>query len=404
MTTSDEPVILKKTKKQRISDVDITKDIKYVGVNDYKTDLFEGQYRIPRGMAYNSYVIIDEKIAVTDTVEADFTREWLSNVASALDGRKPDYLVIHHMEPDHSAGIAEFLRAYPDATVVANAKAFAMIDNFFGVGLCKNKLTVENGGTLPLGRHTLNFIFAPMVHWPEVTVTYDDADKVLFSADAFGKFGATDADEPWTDEAGRYYFGIVGKYGAQVQALLKKVSALDIKIICPLHGPVLSGDISRYTSLYDVWSSYSADTDGVCIAYTSVYGNTEKAALSLAEALRARGCGSVTVYDLARCDMSSAVAGAFRNKKLVLASTTYNGDVFPFMREFICCLSERGYKNRTVGIIENGSWMPLAAKVMRGMLEGCKNLSLTETTVTLLSSLTDKNKEDIEKLASELCG
>lgn len=382
--------------------MNITNDIKYIGVNDYKTDLFEGQYKMPHGMAYNSYVITDEKIAVMDTVDAGFTGEWLSKLSAALDGRKPDYLVIHHVEPDHSAGIADFLRVYPAATVVANAKTFAMIDNFFGAGLCQNKLTVENGGTLSLGRHTLNFIFAPMVHWPEVMVTYDAEDKVLFSADGFGKFGALDADEPWADEARRYYIGIVGKYGAQVQSLLKKAAALDIEIICPLHGPVLSENLSYYTNLYDIWSSYSVESEGVCIAYASVYGNTKNAALLLADELRAGG-EQVSVYDLARCDMSAAVADAFRYGKLVLASLTYNGDVFPPMREFINCLSERGYKNRTVGLIENGSWAPLAAKVMRGMLDGCKNLSWTETTVTVLSALTEKNREELGKLAKELC-
>ena len=352
-------------------------------------------------MSYNSYVITDEKIAVMDSVDADFTGEWLSKLSAALDGRSPDYLIVQHMEPDHSAGIAVFLRAYPAATVVANAKTFAMIDNFFGEGLCQNKLTVENGGTLPLGHHTLNFIFAPMVHWPEVMVTYDAKDKVLFSADSFGKFGALDADEPWTDEARRYYIGIVGKYGAQVQSLLKKAATLDIEIICPLHGPVLSENLSYYINLYDIWSSYSVETEGVCIAYASVYGNTKKAALLLAEELCAEG-KKVSVCDLARCDMSAAVADAFHYGKLVLASPTYNGDVFPFMREFISCLSERGYKNRTVGLIENGSWAPLAAKIMRSMLEGCKNLSWTETTVTVLSALTEKNRESIKKLAEEL--
>lgn len=353
-------------------------------------------------MAYNSYVITDEKIAVMDTVDAGFTGEWLSKLSATLDGRLPDYLIIQHVEPDHSAGIADFLRIYPAATVVANAKTFAMIDNFFGAGLCQNKLTVENGGMLSLGRHTLNFIFAPMVHWPEVMVTYDAEDKVLFSADGFGKFGALDADEPWADEARRYYIGIVGKYGAQVQSLLKKAAALDIEIICPLHGPVLSENLSYYTNLYDIWSSYSVESEGVCIAYASVYGNTKNAALLLADELRAGG-EQVSVYDLARCDMSAAVADAFRYGKLVLASPTYNGDVFPPMREFINCLSERGYKNRTVGLIENGSWAPLAAKVMRGMLDGCKNLSWTETTVTVLSALTEKNREELGKLAKELC-
>lgn len=381
--------------------MNITNDIKYIGVNDYETDLFEGQYKLPHGMAYNSYVITDERIAVMDSVDAGFTDEWLSNLSAVLNGRSPDYLVIQHMEPDHSAGIADFLRIYPAATVVANAKAFVMMDNFFGEELCRNRLTVENGGTLSLGNHTLSFIFAPMVHWPEVMVTYDAKDKVLFSADGFGKFGALDADEPWPDEARRYYIGIVGKYGAQVQSLLKKTATLDIEKICPLHGPVLSESLSYYISLYDIWSSYSVESEGVCIAYTSAYGNTKKAALLLAEELFASG-KKAAVYDLARCDMSEAVASAFRYGKLVLASPTYNGDIFPPMREFIACLSERGYKNRTVGLIENGSWAPLAAKIMRGMLEECKNLSWTETTVTLLSALTEKSKESIGRLAKEL--
>ena len=383
--------------------MNITKDIKYIGVNDHEVDLFEGQYRVPNGMAYNSYVIMDKKIAVMDTVDAAFAHEWLDNLAEALGERSPDFLIVQHMEPDHSANIANFLRAYPETTVVANAKAFAMIDAFFGEGLCKNKLTVENGESLSLGEHTLTFVFAPMVHWPEVMVTYDSRDKVLFSADGFGKFGALDAEEPWADEARRYYIGIVGKYGAQVQALLKKAGTLDIDIICPLHGPVLSDNLSYYIDLYNTWSSYSVETEGVCIAYTSVYGNTKKAALLLADELRVGGCPNVAVHDLARADMSTAVADAFRYGKLVLATTTYNAEIFPFMREFINHLTERGFKNRTVGLIENGSWAPLAAKIMRGMLEGCKNITWLDGVVTVKSAMTEANREEIGKMAGELC-
>lgn len=383
--------------------MNITKDIKYIGVNDHEVDLFEGQYRVPNGMAYNSYVIMDKKIAVMDTVDAAFAHEWLDNLAEALGERSPNFLIVQHMEPDHSANIANFLRAYPETTVVANAKAFAMIDAFFGEGLCKNKLTVENGESLSLGEHTLTFVFAPMVHWPEVMVTYDSRDKVLFSADGFGKFGALDAEEPWADEARRYYIGIVGKYGAQVQALLKKAGTLDIDIICPLHGPVLSDNLSYYIDLYNTWSSYSVETEGVCIAYTSVYGNTKKAALLLADELRVGGCPNVAVHDLARADMSAAVADAFRYGKLVLATTTYNAEIFPFMREFINHLTERGFKNRTVGLIENGSWAPLAAKIMRGMLEGCKNITWLDGVVTVKSAMTEANREEIGKMAGELC-
>ena len=383
--------------------MNITKDIKYIGVNDHEVDLFEGQYRVPNGMAYNSYIIMDEKIAVMDTVDAAFAHEWLDNLAEALGERSPDFLIVQHMEPDHSANIANFLRAYPETTVVANAKAFAMMDAFFGAGLCKNKLTVENGESLSLGEHTLTFVFAPMVHWPEVMVTYDSRDKVLFSADGFGKFGALDAEEPWADEARRYYIGIVGKYGAQVQALLKKAGTLDIDIICPLHGPVLSDNLSYYIDLYNTWSSYSVETEGVCIAYTSVYGNTKKAALLLADELRVGGCPNVAVHDLARADMSAAVADAFRYGKLVLATTTYNAEIFPFMREFINHLTERGFKNRTVGLIENGSWAPLAAKIMRGMLEGCKNITWLDGVVTVKSAMTEANREEIGKMAGELC-
>ena len=383
--------------------MNITKDIKYIGVNDHEVDLFEGQYRVPNGMAYNSYVIMDKKIAIMDTVDAAFAHEWLDNLAEALGERSPDFLIVQHMEPDHSANIANFLRAYPETTVVANAKAFAMIDTFFGEGLCKNKLTVENGESLSLGEHTLTFVFAPMVHWPEVMVTYDSRDKVLFSADGFGKFGALDAEEPWADDARRYYTGIVGKYGAQVQALLKKAGTLDIDIICPLHGPVLSDNLSYYIDLYNTWSSYSVETEGVCIAYTSVYGNTKKAALLLADELRVGGCPNVAVHDLARADMSAAVADAFRYGKLVLATTTYNAEIFPFMREFINHLTERGFKNRTVGLIENGSWAPLAAKIMRGMLEGCKNITWLDGVVTVKSAMTEANREEIGKMAGELC-
>ena len=383
--------------------MNITKDIRYIGVNDHKVDLFEGQYLVPNGISYNSYVIMDEKIAVMDTVDAAFTHEWLDALTDTLGERKPDFLVVQHMEPDHSANIANFLKVYPETTVVANAKTFAMIDNFFGAELCKNKLTVENGGTLSLGEHTLTFVFAPMVHWPEVMVTYDSKEKVLFSADGFGKFGALDVEEPWADEARRYFIGIVGKYGAQVQALLKRAAQLDIEIICPLHGPVLTENLSYYINLYNTWSSYGVESEGVCLAYTSVYGNTKKAALLLADELRAGGCPNVAVYDLARCDMSAAVADAFRYGKLVLATTTYNAEIFPFMREFINHLTERGFKNRTVGLIENGSWAPLAAKIMRGMLEGCKNITWLDTTVTIRSALSEASREDIRKMAKELC-
>ncbi len=383
--------------------MEITKDIKYVGVNDRKVDLFEGQYVVPNGMSYNSYVVLDEKIAVFDTVDAAFTHEWLDNLAAVLGARKPDYLIVQHMEPDHSANIANFLKTYPDATVVANAKTFAMIDAFFGEGLCKNTLTVENGGTLSLGTHTLTFVFAPMVHWPEVMVTYDSTDKVLFSADGFGKFGALDADEPWADEARRYYIGIVGKYGAQVQALLKKAAELDIQMICPLHGPVLRENLGYYLDLYNTWSSYTPEEEGVCLAYTSIYGNTKKAVYLLAEKLKASGCPRLEVFDLARCDMAAAVASAFKMSKLVLATTTYNADVFPFMREFIDHLTERNFQNRTVALIENGSWAPMAAKVMTKMFEGAKNITFAENTVTIKSALSSASREKIDALADELC-
>ena len=381
----------------------ITNDIRYIGVNDHDIDLFEGQYIVPEGMAYNSYVIIDEKIAVMDTVSADFGEEWLANLENVLVGRKPDYLIIHHMEPDHSANIDKFISAYPEAAVVGNAKTFEMIDQFFGSGLCKNKLAVKNGDTLSLGRHELTFLFAPMVHWPEVMMSYDGADKALFSADAFVKFGALDCqDKEWDCEARRYYMGIVGKYGMQVQAVLKKAAALDIKMICPLHGPVLTGDLSHYMSLYDIWSSYGVESEGVCIAYTSVYGNTKRAAELLAKKLEERGC-KAAISDLARCDMAEAVEDAFRYGKLVLATTTYNADIFPFMRQFIDHLTERNYQNRTIGFIENGTWAPAAAKTMKAMFEKSKNINYIDTTVTLRSAMTEENAEAIERMAEELC-
>lgn len=381
----------------------MTNDIRYIGVNDHDIDLFEGQYIVPEGMAYNSYVIIDEKIAVMDTVSADFGEEWLANLENVLAGRKPDYLIIHHMEPDHSANIDKFISAYPEAAVVGNAKTFEMIDQFFGSGLCKNKLAVKNGDTLSLGRHELAFLFAPMVHWPEVMMSYDGADKALFSADAFGKFGALDCqDKEWDCEARRYYMGIVAKYGMQVQAVLKKAAALDIKTICPLHGPVLTGDLSHYMSLYDTWSSYGVESEGVCIAYTSVYGNTKRAAELLAKKLEERGC-KAAISDLARCDMAEAVEDAFRYGKLVLATTTYNADIFPFMRQFIDHLTERNYQNRTLGFIENGTWAPAAAKTMKAMFEKSKNINYIDTTVTLRSAMTEENAEAIDRMAEELC-
>ena len=383
--------------------MDVTNDIRYIGVNDHDLDLFEGQYIVPEGMAYNSYVIIDEKIAVMDTVSADFGEEWLANLENVLAGRKPDYLIIHHMEPDHSANIDKFISAYPEAAVVGNAKTFEMIDQFFGSGLCKNKLAVKNGDTLSLGRHELTFLFAPMVHWPEVMMSYDGADKALFSADAFGKFGALDCqDKEWDCEARRYYMGIVGKYGMQVQAVLKKAAALDIKMICPLHGPVLTGNLSHYMSLYDIWSSYGVESDGVCIAYTSVYGNTKRAAELLARKLEERGC-KAAISDLARCDMAEAVEDAFRYGKLVLATTTYNADIFPFMKQFIDHLTERNYQNRTLGFIENGTWAPAAAKIMKAMFEKSRNISYIDTTVTLRSAMTEENAEAIDRMAEELC-
>jgi len=382
----------------------ITNDIRYIGVNDHRIDLFEGQYKVPRGMSYNSYAILDERIAIMDTVDASFTHEWLDNIQSALGGRSPDYLIVQHMEPDHSANIANFMQMYPQATVVSSAKAFTMMQNFFGTDFADRRMVVGEGDTLCLGAHNLTFVTAPMVHWPEVIVTYDSTDRVLFSADGFGKFGALDEEEEWADEARRYYIGIVGKYGAQVQALLKKAAGLDIDIICPLHGPVLTENLGYYLNLYDTWSSYRAEEDGIVIAYTSVYGNTKKAALKLADRLRGSGCPAVAVYDLARCDMAQAVADAFRYTKLVLATTTYNAEIFPFMRTFINHLTERNFSNRTVALIENGSWAPLAAKVMREMLEKSKNITYTDTTVRILSALSDDSRSQIEALAQELCG
>ena len=380
----------------------ITNDIRYVGVNDHQVDLFEGQYKVPGGMAYNSYVILDEKIAIMDTVDKNFTHEWLDNIQSVLGGRKPDYLVVQHMEPDHAANVGNFMKLYPETTIVSSAKAFNMMGPFFGTNYEDRRIVVGEGDTLSLGKHTLAFVAAPMVHWPEVIVTYDVLDKVLFSADGFGKFGALDVDEPWDDEARRYYIGIVGKYGAQVQALLKKAATLDIQTICPLHGPVLKENLGHYIRLYDLWSSYTVETEGVVIAYTSVYGNTKAAVEKLADKLRANGCPRVIVHDLARCDMAQAVADAFRYSKLVLATTTYNADVFPFMKEFIHHLTERNFRNRTVALMENGSWAPLAAKVMRKMLEECKNLTFTETTVRILSALNETSAKQVDALANEL--
>ena len=382
--------------------MEITKDIRYVGVNDHKIDLFEGQYDVPNGMAYNSYVILDSKIAVMDTVDRNFTHEWLNNLEDALGNRKPDYLVVQHMEPDHSANIFNFMKNYPDATIVSSAKAFNMMQNFFGTQFEDRRIVVGEGDTLELGEHTLTFVTAPMVHWPEVIVTYDSKDKVLFSADGFGKFGALDVEEDWACEARRYYIGIVGKYGAQVQNLLKKASKLDIQIICPLHGPILTENLGYYLDLYNTWSSYSVESEGIMIAYTSVYGNTKKAVELLAEKLKAYGCPKVAVTDLARDDMAEAVEDAFRYGKIVLATTTYNADIFPFMREFIQHLVERGFKNKTVGLIENGSWAPLAAKTMMKLLESCKNLTFTDTTVKLMSAMNDESKAEIDALAKEL--
>ena len=383
--------------------MDITSDIKYVGVNDHEIDLFEGQYEVPNGMAYNSYAIIDGKIAIMDGVDARFRDQWLANVRSALAGRAPDYLIVQHMEPDHSASVAAFMDAFPSATIVSSAKAFAMMKNFFGTDWESRRLVVKEGDTLSLGRHTLSFVAAPMVHWPEVIVTYDAQDKVLFSADGFGKFGALDADEDWACEARRYYFGIVGKYGVQVQALLKKAANLDIQKICPLHGPILTENLGYYIGLYNTWSSYKPEGEGVLVAYTSVYGHTKAAALELAEMLKARGCPKVAVADLARDDMAEAVEDAFRYDRLVLATTTYNAGIFPFMRDFVEHLVEHNYQNRTIGLVENGSWAPMAAKCIRALFEKSKDIRFTETTVHIASALSDASRAELAALADELC-
>lgn len=380
----------------------VTDSILYVGVNDHEVDLFEGQYVVPNGMAYNSYVILDDKIAVMDTVDIHFAQEWLNNIAEALDGKKPTYLVVQHMEPDHSASIAEFLKVYPDAIVVGNAKTFVMMQQFFGADVAPNREVVANKGTLELGSHTLTFVFAPMVHWPEVMVTYDAADKVLFSADGFGKFGALDVEEDWDCEARRYYIGIVGKYGAQVQALLKVAATLDIQIICPLHGPVLTENLGHYIEKYDIWSSYKVESKGVMIAYASVYGNTKKAAEKLAETLKAKGCPKVVLRDLARSDMAENIEDAFRYGKLVLASITYNGDVFPFMHAFLHGLTARSYQNRTLGVIENGTWAPTAGRIIKSAFEKSKNITWLDTTVTIKSAMNAANDAQIEAMADEL--
>lgn len=380
----------------------VTDSILYVGVNDHEVDLFEGQYVVPNGMAYNSYVILDDKIAVMDTVDIHFAQEWLNNIAEALDGKKPTYLVVQHMEPDHSASIAEFLKVYPDAIVVGNAKTFVMMQQFFGADVAPNREVVANKGTLELGSHTLTFVFAPMVHWPEVMVTYDAADKVLFSADGFGKFGALDVEEDWDCEARRYYIGIVGKYGAQVQALLKVAATLDIQTICPLHGPVLTENLGHYIEKYDIWSSYKVESEGVMIAYASVYGNTKKAAEKLAETLKAKGCPKVVLRDLARSDMSENIEDAFRYGKLVLVSITYNGDIFPFMHAFLHGLTERSYQNRTLGVIENGTWAPTAGRIIKSAFEKSKNITWLDTTVTIKSAMNAANDAQIEAMADEL--
>ena len=380
----------------------ITNDIRYIGVNDHQIDLFEGQYIVPDGMAYNSYAIVDEKIAIVDAVEAGFAAQWMENMKAALDGRTPDYLIVQHMEPDHSGSLAAFMAAYPEAKVVASARAFSMMRAFFGEDYEERRLAVKEGDTLCLGGHTLSFIAAPMVHWPEVMMTYDAKDKAFFSADAFGKFGALDVQDEWACEARRYYFGIVGKYGAQVQAVLKKAAALDIGTICPLHGPVLTENLAYYLNLYDTWSSYGVESEGVMIAYTSMYGHTKAAAELLGERLLACGCPKVVLNDLARCDMAEAVEDAFRYGKLVLATTTYNGSIFPFMKTFIDHLTERGYQKRTIGLMENGSWAPVAARKMREMLSGCKNITFAENTVTITSALSDESRAQIDALAAEM--
>ena len=381
----------------------ITDDIRYIGVNDYAVDLFEGQYPVPNGIAYNSYVILDEKVAVMDTVDGNFTHQWLDNLSAALEGRTPDYLIVQHMEPDHAANVDKFLELYPAATVVASAKAFSMMLGFFGTDYADRRLIVGEGDTLSLGKHVLTFVTAPMVHWPEVIVTYDSHDKVLFSADGFGKFGALDVQEPWEDEARRYYIGIVGKYGPQVQALLKKAAKLDIAMICPLHGPVLRENLLHYLKLYDIWSGYKVESEGIVIAYTSVYGNTKAAVELLAERLKAKGAPKVVVHDLARCDQTEAVADAFRYGKLVLATTTYNADIYPFMKTYLHALTERSFQGRTVGLIENGSWAPMAAKIMKGILSESKNLRFTDTTVRIRSALNEESRQQIERMANELC-
>jgi len=381
----------------------ISNDIKYIGVNDHEIDLFEGQYIVPNGMSYNSYVILDEKIAVMDTVDKNFGEEWLSKLESELAGRKPDYLIVQHMEPDHSANIDVFLKKYPEAIVVSSKQAFAMMKNFFGTDYADRRIVVGEGSTLSLGEHTLTFVTAPMVHWPEVIVTYDAKDKVLFSADGFGKFGALDAEEDWACEARRYYIGIVGKFGAQVQNLLKKAATLDIQTICPLHGPVLNENLGYYINLYDIWSSYRTESEGVVIAYTSVYGNTKEAVELLAKKLEEKGCPKVVVNDLARCDMAEAVEDAFRYGKIVLATTTYNGDIFPFMKDFIHHLTDHNFQNKTVGLMENGSWMPVAAKTMKKLLENSKNIAFAENTVRILSALDTDSAAQIDALAEELC-
>ena len=382
--------------------MNITNDIKYSGVNDHNIDLFEGQYIVPNGMAYNSYAIIDEKIAIFDTVDVNFSDEWLGNIKNVLGNRTPDYLIVQHMEPDHSANILNFTKVYPEAKIVASAKAFTMCKNFFGTDFTNKQIVVKDGDTLNLGSHNLTFLTAPMVHWPEVIVSYDSTDKVLFSADGFGKFGTLDIEEDWACEARRYYFGIVGKYGVQVQNLLKKAATLEIKTICPLHGPVLSENLDYHLGLYNTWSSYAPEEDGVMIAYTSVYGNTKKAVMTLSQELKAKGCKKVVVNDLARCDMAEAVEDAFRYSKLVLATTTYNGEIFPFMREFINHLTERGYSNRTIAFIENGSWAPMATKVMKAMLEKSKNINYCETEVKILSALNEESQAQIKTLSEEL--
>lgn len=380
----------------------ITGDIRYIGVNDHEIDLFEGQFRVPKGMSYNSYAILDEKIAIMDSVDAAFTHEWLENIEKTLEGRTPDFLVVQHMEPDHSANVMHFAKAYPKAKIVASEKAFQMMQGYFGTDFSERRVVVGEGDTLSLGKHELIFAAAPMVHWPEVIVTYETTKRVLFSADGFGKFGALDAEEPWADEARRYYFGIVGKYGAQVQSLLKKTTDLEIRMICPLHGPVLRENLGEYLRLYDIWSSYRPEEEGVVIAYTSVYGNTKKAVLALSDKLKAGGCPKVVLHDLARCDMTEAISDAFRYPKLILATTTYNGDIFPFMKTFLHGLLERNFRKRRVGLVENGSWMPMAAKAMKEILEKCKDLTFLEPTVSIMAALDEKSAAELRALSEEI--